>query len=335
MGIRYSDASKEANEFVTRERSPSIMQLIMLFVSTFIISVTLSLAVADQTLLTIILMLILTSVGWYVILQIQRNRDLVLATEFQNALFTSALGSNNKFCIIIKHDGTLTYMDRAFHDMFFDFVKLPYRHIDALLKYGEVSQEECAKIYGAIEHNVNDSIVFTIRASDNKPHKIVMTVEPITRPSGYILMRARDFVEQRTSAPNATPGTISAVKIDPAVIQLFSGVIGNAKSAFIADPAGILLYVSPQLEVQLGYNSMEMLSRNFSIQDFVYVGGSKPDALALEDYEGDIIFQKKDGALIKGHIQQSLLKDKSGKLVGCTAIFTDQESAASVKKNSW
>ncbi len=336
MGIRYTDASEGSQEFVTRERSPSILQLSLLFVGTVLASVTLSVLVTSPVLLAVILIALFSVLGFYVITTIQRNRDLVLATEFQNALFTSALGSNNKFCIIIKNDGTLTYMDRAFNDLFSDFVKLPYRHIDALLKYGQVEQEECDKIYAAIEHNVNDSIVFTINASDNKPHKIVMNIEPITRPTGYILLRARDFVEQRMAvqAGASAQWGVSASKLSPAIVQLFSGIVEKDKSAFITDPAGMMLYVSPSLENQLGYGENEIINRNFSLQDFIYVGGSKPDALALEDYEGEIILQRKDGNLIKCQISQSLVKDKQNRLIGCVANLNDQE-ADSLKKKTW
>jgi PAS domain S-box-containing protein len=326
-----SESSNE-REFVTRERYPTVTQLALLFVVTLITSIALSFTMGDPTLLATILTLLFCGFGWYIILQIQRTRDLVLATEFQNALFTSALGSNNKFCAIIKNTGAITYMDRAFHDLFDDFVKLPYRHIDAFLKYAEVQQEECDKIYAAVEHNVNDSVVFTIRTSDNKSHKIVLHIEPITRPSGYILLRARDFVEQRSAVVNDTQGAVSPSKLPGSVLQLFSGIVENDKSAFIADPNGMLIYASPTLENQLGYSEQEMLSRNFSIQDFVYVGGSKPDTLTLEDYEGEIILQKKDGSLIKCTISQNLVKDRQGRLLGCTAIMNDSNSPSGVKK---
>ena len=48
-----------------------------------------------------------TTVDNYAEIQLQRSRDMVLSTEFQNALFASALGINNKFCLIIKRDGNI------------------------------------------------------------------------------------------------------------------------------------------------------------------------------------------------------------------------------------
>lgn len=333
MGIRYADAAVEGKEFVERERSPTVLQLLVLFVFTLATSIGLAFILRGEPLMVAAtLTLLLTAFGWYMIVQVQRTRDLVLATEFQNALFTSALGSNNKFCIIIKNNGVMTYMDGAFHELFDDFVKLPYRHIDAFLKFGEVTQDETDKILAAIDHNVNDSVVFTVRTSDNKQHKIMLNIEPITRPAGYILLRARDFVDQRSASTpevnaNYTPSTS---KLNPGVVELISGVVDD-KSAFVADAQGILVYVSPLLEEQLGYGKQEMLSRNFSIQDFVYVGGSRPDSLSLEDYTGEIILQKKDGNLIKCHIEQKLIHDK-GKLLGCSAVIDNNAHDGGKKK---
>src|SRR5688500_7775003 len=315
MSIRYTDSGSRDGEFVTRERSPTIFQLILIFISIFLVSITLSMAVQDKIALTASLVVLLSAVGWYAIVQIQRNRDLVLATEFQNALFTSALGSNNKFCLIIKRDYTITYMDRAFHECFHEFVKLPYRHLDAWLKYGEVSQEECDKIYAAIEHNVKENTVFSISASDHKPHKIFMTIEPIKRPQGYVLLRARDYVEQRNAATGKDAAKSSAItKLDASLANLLSGMLEDNQSAFITDSTGFLLYTSPALEKMLGYKEREMLDRNFSIQDIIYVGGSKPDALTLEFYEGEIILQKKTGDLVKAFIRQKVIKDPQGKI---------------------
>ena len=116
------------------------------------------------------------AVGWYVIVLLQRSRDLVMTTEFQNALFASALGINNKFCLIINRDGNIVYLDRSFQEMFPDFLKQPRRTIDILLEYGRVSGEEGKKIYAVIERGVYGKVVFDIRGSDGMFYKIVMSV---------------------------------------------------------------------------------------------------------------------------------------------------------------
>src|SRR5690348_11878508 len=48
----------------------------------------------------------------------QRNNDLVLATEFQNMLYSSAAESGSLFYLIAKHDGTVVHASRGLGDLF-------------------------------------------------------------------------------------------------------------------------------------------------------------------------------------------------------------------------
>lgn len=329
IGIRYTDSS---GEFISRERSPTNMQLAFLFVFACFVCSTLVLFVKEPIVLIITLILITLVAGWYVIVQIQRNRDLLLSTEFQNALFTSALGSSNKFCLIVQNNYDITYMDRAFYNLFSGFIKTPYRNLESLFRYGDVAQEERDKIYAAIEHNVKESVIFSIKASDDKQHKIFLSVEPIARPSGYTLLRARDYIEKRATVTAKDTGPAS--KFPPFASSLISGLLEKDAIVFLADKSGNLVYVSHELEKQLGYNENEILSRNMNMQDIIYVGSSKPAEIVLEDYEGEIILQKKDSSLSKFSINQKLAKDKLGGVVGCSAFLNNPEHA-STKKKIW
>src|SRR5690349_11273716 len=123
MAIRYSDldpTTNGINEFVARKRVPTIIQLFILFILTLVITFGCLMFLADKFTIAFVLTLVLMGSGWYVLLQMQRNQDLVLATEFQNSLFASALGLNNKFCMIIRRNGTVVYLDRMFQEMFPD-----------------------------------------------------------------------------------------------------------------------------------------------------------------------------------------------------------------------
>jgi PAS domain-containing protein len=329
IGIRYTDSS---GEFISRERSPTNMQLAFLFIFACFVCSTLVVFVKEPFILIVTLILIMLVAGWYVIFQIQRNRDLLLSTEFQNALFTSALGSNNKFCLIVQNNYDITYMDRAFYNLFSGFIKTPYRNLESLFRYGEVAEEERNKIYAAIEHNVKESVVFTIKASDDKPHRIFLSVEPIARPSGYTLLRARDYIEKRAAVTAKDTGP--AAKFPLFSTPLISGLLEKDAVVYLADKSGALVYVSTELESQLGYGEHEILSRSMNMQDIIYVGNSKPTEITLEDYEGEIILQKKDGSLSKFSINQKLAKDRLGNTVGCSAFLNSPEQA-STKKKIW
>jgi two-component system, cell cycle sensor histidine kinase and response regulator CckA len=338
MAIRYTDldiATSGARDFVIRKRSPTLLQLFIIFLSVLLIAISVTLTVADKLALIMIMFVTVASVGWYVIIQIQRSRDMVLATEFQNSLFASALGINNKFCIIIRRDGNIVYLDRSFQDMFPDFLKQSRRSIDILLEQGKVSRPDSEKIYSAIERGVYEKVIFDIRGSGNVYHKIVMSIEPILRPSGFILLRGREFVEARSNED--LPATTRSALLNKGNITLFSYVMDTMHmGVYMAGPAGNIIHANPVLEQWLEYNDGEITLSNLSLQDIISQGGNRAESIEPENYEGEVTLQKKTGGTMKAFINQKVIRDENNKVMGCTALVHNfVEQGPNVKKKLW
>lgn len=338
MAIRYTDLDLDtsgARDFVIRKRTPTILQLAVLFSVTLLASVSIVVAVTDKFILTLLLFALIGFAGWYVIVTMQRGRDLLMATEFQNALFASALGLHNKFCMIIRRNGNIIYLDRLFQDMFPDFMRQQTRSIDALLEQGKVSRADSEKIYSAIERGVYEKVIFDIRGGDSRFTKVVMSIEPILRPSGFILLRGREFIETRKATDPAGKASSSNL-MSKSSITLFSHVMDTMNmGVYMAGPTGSLIYVNPVLEHWLGYNEGEIGGSNLSLQDIIHQGGSRPDAIEPGDYEGEIMLQKKTGGMMKSFINQKIIRDDNDKILGCTALvhhFSDTDGA---KKKLW
>jgi hypothetical protein len=211
MSIRFSDqedSKRGAQDFIVRQRVPSMRQLVALFLSALIIAISITVAVASKPALVAILFILTVSVGWYVVVQTQQTRDLLMTTEFQNALFSSALGLNHKFCLILKPDGTMVYLDRGFQDMFPSFLKQSQRHLALLLESGNVAEKDRESILAAVARGTPDKVIFSIRAGDGQVHRLMLNIDPLHRPTGFILLRGRDFVEQRSNNPQ--PGRVLA-----------------------------------------------------------------------------------------------------------------------------
>ena len=338
MDVRYTDLdlmTNGAHDFIIRKRKPTAMQMATLFAIILLAMVSVMIAITDKFTLAVILILLSGGIGWYVMLQIQRYQDLLLATEFQNALFASALGLNNKFCMIIRRNGNIVYLDRMFQEMFPDFLKQSQRSIDVLLQLGKVSRQDSEKIFSAIEQGVYEKVIFEIRGADNKFNKILMSIEPILRPSGFILLRGREYIEVRAADANnkITPSSL----MNKSSITLFSHVMDTMNmGVYMTAPNGGLIYANPVLEHWLGYDDGEILSRNLSLQDLIYQGGSRPDSIEPDNYEGEVMMQKKTRGLMRSFINQKIIRDNEQKVMGCTALvhnFIDQTD--NTKKKLW
>jgi len=338
MTTRYAELDTSVSgtrDFVVRQRTPTILQLILIFVGTAVasLSVMANANANNQQAMILLLLVLLGSTGWYAILQIQRSRDLVLTTEFQNSLFASALGINNKFCLIIRQNGTIVYLDRSFQDLFPDFLKQPRRTIDVLLEYEKVSREDSDKIFNAIERGVYDKVIFNVRDSKGEFHRLLMSIEPILRPSGFILLRGREYVEHRHSeGANADTPVLSK-----STIALFSYVMDTMDmGVYMSGPTGNIIYVNPILEQWLGFREGEITSSNLSLQDMIYHGGNRVDTIQPDNYEGMVTLQKKAGGLMEGFINQKIIHNDHGKVIGCTAlVHSIAETGTDSKKKLW
>jgi hypothetical protein len=183
---------KSSNDFVVRKRNHAVMQWMIVSLSIIMIILSVTVIVTDRLTITSALFTIIGISCWYVSTHMQHNRDLLNATEFQNALFASALSMGHKFCMIITRDGGIIYFDRPFQATFPEFVKQPARSFDVFLDQGQVGDGDKEKIRAAVKQGAYEKITFNIRCAGGEIQKVIMSVEPILRPSGYVLLRGSD-----------------------------------------------------------------------------------------------------------------------------------------------
>jgi PAS domain-containing protein len=313
------DFSSGFKDFAIRKRYPTISQIFVMFLSTVLIGASVSFAITDRLALISILFILGGSAAWYMAALTQRNRDQLLATEFQNALFSSALGVNHKFCFIIKRDGSIIYEDSSFQEMFPEFAKQSKRSLDVLMDYGKVSREDKDKIFAAIERGTFDKAIFNIRGGDGQLQRIVMTMEPILRPSGFVLMRGREFIQSRNS-DNASHDSASTL-FNKSTMHLFSSVMDVMNMGiYMTNPAGQVIYLNPLLTKWLEYNHDEIASGELSLSDLLYASAAQTGFTQPENYEGELSLKKKTGGLVKCYVNQKIIFDDHNKMVGCTGL---------------
>lgn len=316
--INYNSTSDK--DFVIRRRYPTLLQLFIIFLSVVLVGMSVVLTVADKTALIAIIFILGGTTSWYVTTLLQRSRDQLLATEFQNALFSSALGMNHKFCFIIRRDGNIIYQDRSFQDMFQGFSRQASRSLGVLMDYGKVSGTDKDKIFRAIEQGDYEKVVFDICSADGKSQKIVMSMEPILRPSGFVLMRGREYIESRASDEGRTSAdTINL--FNKSTMNLFSSVMDMMNMGiYMINQTGQIIYINPTLLRWLEYTPDDLKSGALTLQSIMHSNGNKADLSKAVGFEGEMLLQKKTGAQVKCFITQKTLYDERNKMAGCSGI---------------
>ena len=269
-------------------------------------------------------------------MHIQRTRDLVISTEFQNALFASALSSGCRFSCIINKEGSITYMDGGTQRMFADLLKERQMNLSNLLKIARVPNMEQDKILDLVVRGTPERVLCDMRGHDNRTHRVILTIEPITRPSGFLLVRARDYVEERDAAPRGAAKSMANPLLSKSTIGMFAHVMDRmGMGMYMSDVEGNLLYANPVLENWLGFNVGEVTAGNFTMRDVMH-GINPVEAMNPSDFEGEHNLLKKKGGLIRAYINQKIVYGEGKKPLGCVAIITSIiESDQEVKKSLW
>lgn len=349
MPIRFTDTLLDNNtptiennqDFVVRTRRPVWQTICMMFASVLPLSILISIFVKDTLIFSELLFVILGSLGTYVVYTVQRCRDLVLATEFQNALFSSALGHSNKFCLIIKNDSTIAYIDRALQEMLPNFYKESRHAVDVLLEQGQVSKEERKLVFSAIERRVRGKVIFDITDHKKQKHRIMMSIEPIARPKGFMLLRGREFVEKRILGPQI--GNDSKVPVfNKTNTGLFSYITDSMDiGAYIIDLFGNITYANLTLEQWLDFDENELTDRSLSLKDIISQTGLDTYIDDLKNFEGEVSLLRKVGGFIKASINQKAMYDEQGVIIGYCALVHQlkeqpmNEKNEKIKKDLW
>ena len=184
MTERYADARKtqknDAPDFIKRRHGLPILWLISSFIIAFlvIVAVTCLYAPSAVVVIAIVSAFLLGGLAYFTSLYIHNSRDIIMATEFQNALFSGAMRANSEFCLIVKGDGSLIYSDVKYNKRFSGPIKEGLRGLDALLAHEGLSVESKDRLLRAISYTKADTVPFEIE-NEGKSGHIFIRISPI------------------------------------------------------------------------------------------------------------------------------------------------------------
>ncbi len=335
--ILLSDAKAptvtDRQDFVVRKRRPVWQVLAFMFTSVLVSMVILGMLIKDITVFVEVIFFILVVLGTYIVYIIQQSRDLVLATEFQNSLFSSALSHSNKFCIIIKNDNSIAYIDHSLQEMFPNFYKEPRRDIDVLFEMGRVSLEDRKTVFAALERRVRDKVIFDITDYKKQSRRIIMSIEPISRPKGFMLMRGHEFVEKRVLGPQIDNSKLPL--FDKNNLNLFSYVMDSMDiGTYMVDLFGRITYANLTLEQWLDFEENELAASDLSLRDIISQIGLDIAVSDIKNFEGDITLQRKIGGHMKAKLTQKAMYDEQGAVTGYAGLIYPMKDPSLKPKTS-
>jgi len=177
--------------FVVRKRS-GLKQIYSLCVMAILIALGGTILLFNEAWIGAMLCVVVGSVTLDLGRNLERQQKMLKTTEFINALFASALGKKHTFCAIVRLDGRIIYMNGAFQEIFPDFIGQAKYDLETLLTMGNVSSDKRQSLISLVAKNTENVVPITMEITRNKaPQSMTLSIEPIERPSGFVLLRAQ------------------------------------------------------------------------------------------------------------------------------------------------
>lgn len=305
-------------DFVPRERRNDIWHLIIAFITTMLVILISAFAPLFGHMNfygPVLAVIAVAALCLYVIYRKQLSLDLVMSTEYQNLLFTQALSLGCSFCIIVRRDGTIVYASDGLANVFPRFDYAQSRALQGVFEQGIVRMIDRERIMAAIHSGTTERLIFPVFNHYNEKKDYIMTLEPLARPSGFAILRGREYLGQRSGA-EMMPDILRSTSMD----KLDRLLATTPTAHYTTDHYGKFEYVNPAFEHMLGYNAGEILESKLSLHHLVFSLGQTlvTEEYTLGDFSGEAVILHKTGNRLPCQLAQHTMRDTQGKLAGAT-----------------
>lgn len=320
--MRMSDHRKTFvhPDFVPRSYSRPIRELIIIYTLTIIAVFMLSHyrdAIGGNWISSIVISLIVSGLAVYTVLRKQQHNDQMMATEFENLLFSAAAGLGSAFCIFIKADGTVVYANDGARRMFPRVGYEEARALDSLLINAKVEKADQDKLHSAMSRGQKESLVIAITDAEKNRHDFILTIDPLRRPAGYFVLRGRQYYSERKVVAKLSG------RLQKTTPEKVGDLLQHVPlPMYIVSVSGVLEYVNPALEQMIGYGDNELLDSGMTLQKLIYhADGYETGEFESVEFHGAVLLSCRNGSLAKAQLQQIISHDEFGRFNGCCGIL--------------
>lgn len=329
---RQTDVWDDANnsDFVIRQRFRPLWQMILLFAACYFLILFIALNSADvggvwgtMTLL----LLIIGPLCWVTVYLAQFCRDMLLATEFQNLMFASSLRLKTKFCLIVKKDGSVVYIDPNFQKLFPETVNRGSLVIDKIFNEKHIAPVESRKLFQALDAGEAATIFINLPDPEKQTsERAVVSIEPLPRPKDYYLLRGRKYYTKKFEASGKAGQGLEGTVSENSAATLGNMLHTLPFGILTLDMDGHIEFANYHLEKELGYEQNELSSRPMNLNDLLSRKNTPTiQHLLLRDTSGDLVLLNKRGREVALHAEQKISYNEQNQATGAILILRESD----------
>ena len=319
--MRFSEMdSLTANQldFVPRERRSQVVRLVIAFMGTMLISFIFAYAPLfrhSEVYAPLLTILMIAMLCIYTVYQKQMGLDLIMSTEYQNMLLLEAVNQGASFTLFVRRDGTIIYANDGFSKVFSGFDYARSQALEGVFERAGVPATDRERIMASIRSATSDHIIFPVQVKHDYKKEYILTVDPLVRPSGFSVIRGREYHGQRSGA-QLLPDILRSTSVDKLDQMLSNTPVGH----YTTDLYGRFEYVTPALEQMLDYDPGSVVTNRLSLYHLIFSLGSQTvtEEYTLADYAGEATLIQRSGARVTLLLDQHIVRDGNGKIIGAT-----------------
>ncbi|QKX01699.1 response regulator [Wolbachia endosymbiont of Cruorifilaria tuberocauda] len=302
MSKRYIDSKKENRvDFILRNHGMSLkISAVIMILPSIIISALYFLDTYDCSINIEINMLVSIFTTFFMIYNAKRYRHLLSITEFQNAIFASALNHNTEFCLILHKDDGVIYADARFYERFKEYIDNDIT-LSKILEVGNLSEKDKKALYHALKNNSSVQLRIAL-GKKNRTSNFLLLFDPI--PDNHQVALDNNKVLNLSLAPIARPHGYFVLKaIQMNKEQVYEELIEKHNiGTYIANAKGVILSVNRRF---LDMFELRKFEKGSSINDFMFQSNYSNTATGNE-----ISFCTVSGVPFKAYMSTAMFCDK-------------------------
>lgn len=183
-------SEKGRKDFSNREHGSNTYRMFELVAAIIVIVLGTYILVTTKSLILGSVFLIAGLVLFAFAKQTEKNKIILERSEFLNALLASVAGAGQKFVCIATTKGQIAYFNNGFQKHFPQMIEMDKRMISKLFSTYKVADAKKKAILEAVKKGGKKTVdVEIITATAKKAQKMKITVEPIARPAGFVIIR--------------------------------------------------------------------------------------------------------------------------------------------------
>lgn len=300
----------EGHDFMDRHHSPPSKLLYVVFLAAFagiFAAAQYIPQMGGPVIFGFVLFVILAILALATTSYTQRHRDIVLATEFQNALFTAAANMRTKFSLIVNRNGTISYYSPNYPKVFRDARRKGLISFDSLLDSDGIAADDNNRIRSAMAEGRHDYVLCTLTNIDGEAERLRLSIAPIPRPKGFFLVSVSELERRHDRRQDASaPET---VLLTDSFDHLPCGVLTS-------DINGTVKHINRTLEKWLGYGHGEVTAGRFKREQII-----ASLSMGNDVFQGVVRLQKKSGEMLEMYLSQTPVIDVGGNVAGVCSIL--------------